>query len=388
MEAIKVTKLNKKFRLPHEKHASLKQALLNMHKRSYEELEVLGDINFSVNKGEFFGIVGRNGSGKSTLLKLLAGIYSPTSGKIEVNGELTPFIELGVGFNPELTGRDNVYLNGTIFGMTKKEINAKYKEIVAFAELEKFMDQKLKNYSSGMQVRLAFSIAIQAQSDILLIDEVLAVGDVKFQRKCLEVFRNLKNSARTIVFVSHDLASIEQFCDRAALVDSGRLVAIGPAQELIMKYRTMMAGGGIRATAEHIGSGEIRISKVEVVVGGKVVEQVPEGAAFEVRISYDAKEPVSNPVFGLSIEIEDTIVAGPNSKEAHAKMGEVSGKGEITVSFKDNPLSPGEYDLTVGCFTEDYTLPYDFVKGAGIFQIIGKERHGIIHLEPTWKTRS
>ncbi len=203
--AIKVDHVSKTFKLPHQKQNSIKGALISlMHggKGKYETQRALNDISFEVKKGEFFGIVGKNGGGKSTLLKLLAGIYTPSSGGIQVNGKLTPFIELGVGFNPELTGRENVYLNGALLGFSRKEMEAMYPEIVDFAEIERFMDQKLKNYSSGMQVRLAFSIAIRAQSDILLIDEVLAVGDAAFQQKCFRYFDQLKRDKRTIVFVS------------------------------------------------------------------------------------------------------------------------------------------------------------------------------------------
>ena len=194
--ALEVKDVYKDFLLPHERKNSIKEYVLHFSKPSYEKQHALKDISFKVKRGEFFGIVGRNGSGKSTLLKIIGGIYQPSKGSVQVNGSLTPFVELGIGFNPELSGRDNVYLNGAILGLTKKEIQAKYDEIVKFAELENFMDQKLKNYSSGMSVRLAFSIAIQAHNDILLIDEVLAVGDERFQRKSLEVFEQIKKEKR------------------------------------------------------------------------------------------------------------------------------------------------------------------------------------------------
>ena len=194
--AIEVNKVSKIFKLPHEKQTSLKGTLIDLLRgggRSYEEQRALKNVSFSVKEGEFFGVVGRNGSGKSTLLKMLAGIYSPTQGNIQINGRLTPFIELGVGFNQELTGRENVFLNGALLGFSRKEMQLMYQEIVEFAELERFMDQKLKNYSTGMQVRLAFSISVRAKSDILLIDEVLAVGDISFQNKCLDYFQQLRH---------------------------------------------------------------------------------------------------------------------------------------------------------------------------------------------------
>jgi ABC-2 type transport system ATP-binding protein len=223
--AIKVSGVSKSFKLPHEKTNSIKSIVINpFNRRTFEKQEVLKDISFEIKKGEFFGIVGRNGSGKSTLLKLLSGIYSPDKGTIEVNGKLTPFIELGVGFNPELTGRENVFLNGALLGFNRNEMLAMYDDIVEFAELEKFMDQKLKNYSSGMQVRLAFSIAIRPKSDILLLDEVLAVGDANFQKKCFEYLKMIKNTNKTIVFISHDMGAVKEHCDRAILIEKGRMV--------------------------------------------------------------------------------------------------------------------------------------------------------------------
>ncbi len=200
----------------------------------------LDDVSIEIKKGEFFGIVGRNGSGKSTLLKLLAGIYSPDSGHIQVNGKLTPFIELGVGFNFELTGKENVFLNGALLGFSRREMLEMYDEIVEFAELEKFMDQKLKNYSSGMQVRLAFSIAIRANSDILLLDEVLAVGDINFQKKCFKYFKSLKDKKKTVVFVSHDMSAIKEYCDNGILIDMSEMVPASNFGQVIDKYMKIM----------------------------------------------------------------------------------------------------------------------------------------------------
>lgn len=236
--AIKVDKVSKSFKLPHEKVNSIKSVFVGLFngKRTYEKQEVLKDISFEIKKGEFFGIVGRNGSGKSTLLKLMAGIYSPDQGAIQVNGKLTPFIELGVGFNPELTGRENVYLNGALLGFNRTEIGEMYDEIVGFSELENFMDQKLKNYSSGMQVRLAFSIAIRAKSAILLIDEVLAVGDAAFQAKCFDIFTELKKQKRTLILVTHDMNSVLRFCDRTMLVHDGDIVEIGKPTKIADDY--------------------------------------------------------------------------------------------------------------------------------------------------------
>ena len=216
--ALEVKHVSKSFRLPTEQANGIKQAFVNWSKgvKGYREQHVLKDISFKVEKGDFFGIVGRNGSGKSTLLKIISQIYTPEKGSVKVNGSLVPFIELGVGFNPELTGRENIYLNGALLGFSHEEISSMYDEIVRFAELEEFMDQKLKNYSSGMQVRLAFSIAIKAQGDILVLDEVLAVGDEAFQKKCSDFFDQIKqDSSKTVILVTHSMADVEKYCNNS-----------------------------------------------------------------------------------------------------------------------------------------------------------------------------
>lgn len=237
--ALAVDDVKKNFALPHEKSQSVKGAftsLIRPKNRTVEVQHALKGISFNIHKGEFFGIVGRNGSGKSTMLKILAGIYQPSEGRVRVEGKLVPFIELGVGFNPELTGRENVFLNGALLGFSRKEIEKQYSQIVAFAELEAFMDQKLKNYSSGMQVRLAFSVAIIADADILLVDEVLAVGDADFQRKCFQYFRALKKSKKTVVFVSHDMNAVREYCDRAVLINKGHLTIEGDPNDVANEY--------------------------------------------------------------------------------------------------------------------------------------------------------
>lgn len=243
--AVKADKINKTFKLPHEQHAGLKNLIINRlkggHDKGYELQHVLKDVSFEVNKGDFFGIVGRNGSGKSTLLKVLAGIYTPDSGSIKTEGSLVPFIELGVGFNPELTGRENVFLNGSLLGFSKSQMEEMYDDIVEFAELEKFMDQKLKNYSSGMQVRLAFSVAIRAKSDILVLDEVLAVGDEAFQRKCYQYFAEIKKQGQTVILVTHSMDTILQFCNRAMLIDKGHKTVIDTPLKIAQIYRDLNA---------------------------------------------------------------------------------------------------------------------------------------------------
>ena len=242
VNAITVTNVSKSFVLPHEQRTSLKEHVLHPFAHtSYEVQSALKGVTVSIPQGEFFGILGANGSGKSTLLKIIAGVYRQDEGEVQVNGLLSPFIELGVGFNPELTGRDNIRISSALLGLTRRELNECFDAIVAFSELERFMDQKLKNFSSGMMLRLAYSIAIQVEFDILLLDEVLAVGDVRFQEKCFETFRQIRAAGKTVVFVSHDLASIEQFCDRALLLRTGEVQMVGPARDVCDHYRTLEA---------------------------------------------------------------------------------------------------------------------------------------------------
>jgi ABC-2 type transport system ATP-binding protein len=235
--AIEVAGVSKTFRIPHEQRTYFKEFFVHPFRRTtYERNEALRDVTFSVDRGEFFGVIGPNGSGKSTLLRVMAGIYTPDSGRVRVNGLLSPFIELGVGFNLELNARDNIRINATLAGLSKQQLDARFDEILAFSELERFVDQKVKNYSSGMLVRLAYSIAIQIPFDVLLLDEVLAVGDEEFQEKCFATFERFKDEGKTVVFVSHALGLVERFCDRCLLLRNGVVEVVGSPQEAIETY--------------------------------------------------------------------------------------------------------------------------------------------------------
>jgi ABC-type polysaccharide/polyol phosphate transport system ATPase subunit len=235
--AVEVIGVSKAFALPHEQRSTLKEHFLHpLRRTTYERQDAVVDVSFDVPHGEMFGIIGLNGSGKSTLLKIIAGIYRQDVGTVRMNGIVSPFIELGGGFNPELTGRDNIRINSTLLGLSRKELDERFDSILEFAELERFVDQKLKNYSSGMYVRLAYSIAIQVRFDILLLDEVLAVGDQEFQEKCFETFRSMRAEGKTVILVSHDLKSVGDFCDRALLLEQGRVRAIGSAADVIAEY--------------------------------------------------------------------------------------------------------------------------------------------------------
>jgi len=353
--AITVHDLYKSFVLPQHRYASMKQAFVNIvHKNPKKKQQVLNGVSFEVNKGDFFGIIGRNGSGKSTLLKTLAGVYSPTTGGVTLNGSLTPFIELGVGFNPELSGRDNVFLNGALLGFSRKEMRVMYDDIVDFAELEPFMDQKLKNYSSGMQVRLAFSIAIRAKSDILLIDEVLAVGDVNFQKKCMKVFEDLKREGRTIVFVSHAMGSVRDFCNKVLVLDKGKILYEGDPEKAIDTYNQLNVEGEKEQREaenqaggfERLGNGKARISEYQILDhADKESAELVTDKEFTARLVMTAAEDVQNCSTGVMFRKDPQVnLYGLNSYTSGKPIKELK-KGEtVEIVFKDKlPLNPGVY---------------------------------------------
>lgn len=302
--AVHVNQVTKDFILPHEAVSSIKSGVVNLLKRKNRHVEVyhaLKGVSFDIKKGEFFGIVGRNGSGKSTLLKIIAEIYQPTSGSIDVKGRLVPFIELGVGFNPELTGRENVFLNGALLGFSRKEVEAMYDDIVKFAELEDFMDQKLKNYSSGMQVRLAFSVAIQADADVLLIDEVLAVGDEAFQRKCLAYFAKLKKDKKTVIFVTHSMDAVQKFCDRAILIDKGHKTEIGTPLKISQIYRDLNNKDGM--TVNEKDKPEDGQKGTKYVQASVSLSKLGDTVDFEIDLR--SKQELEDPIVGFELFRED-----------------------------------------------------------------------------------
>lgn len=366
--AIELHNVNKIFKLPHERRDTVKSLFVNIFrsKTTYEKQHVLKDISFEVKRGEFFGIVGRNGSGKSTLLKILAGIYQSNAGTVKINGTLTSFIELGIGFNPELTGRENVYLNGAILGLTRKEVDQKYDEIVGFAELEKFMDQKLKNYSSGMQVRLAFSIAIQAHNDILLIDEVLAVGDADFQKKCATVFKEIKSSDKTVIFVSHDMGAVKEYCDRAILIEDGQIISSGDTEKVANDYTQLFNKDAYEVTKEAGRWGDMHavISKVSTKVKLDLVE---------IKYSFTAKKSdIENPILGLIIR----DAAGNHLFDTNTKWKKVNTKViqkgktiEIAWSIP-NIFQTGQYNVSVAAAHEDGYDFYDWQDKVVTFDVI------------------
>jgi ABC-type polysaccharide/polyol phosphate transport system ATPase subunit len=345
--AVAVHGVSKTFRLPHQRYSTLKERALHPFSTNrYDELEALRDVSFEVKRGEFFGVVGRNGSGKSTLLKCVAGIFALDEGTIEIDGRLSPFIELGVGFNPDLTARDNVIINAIMLGLTRREAQARFDAIIDFAGLQDFVDLKLKNYSSGMSVRLGFSVAIQVDADVLLVDEVLAVGDASFQRKCFEQFDRMKADGRTIVFVTHDMGSVERFCDRGLVLERGRIVDLGEPEAITRTYSELNfgdpAGEDRERTPVRVATAWCESPSGERIVTATRNEQVV--ACFEL----DVLEPLRDPAFGVIFrnDARHTIFV-PTTEMSDAATGSFEAGDRLTVRFAFvNQLAPSRYTLT------------------------------------------
>jgi ABC-2 type transport system ATP-binding protein len=376
---IKVSGVSKTFKLPHEKNTSVKSALINSlrNKRSFEKQQALKDISFEIKKGEFFGIVGRNGSGKSTLLKIIAGIYQPSEGNLEVKGKLVPFIELGVGFNPELTGRENVYLNGALLGFSEKEVRNMYQDIVKFAELEKFMDQKLKNYSSGMQVRLAFSMAIRAEADILLIDEVLAVGDADFQRKCFDYFRSLKKNKKTVVFVSHDMTAVREYCDKAVLIENSELVIEDSANKVATAYTKMFIDQSAGADAGKQPSkkwGDERVVYEKINLSHNKLTDKDNILKIEVEAS--VKQDVDHPNFGFSIKSASGVqLLGTNTQIKKQDIPKLKAGDSIAITWSvPNIFNEGKHYVDAAIIHHDGTAVAQWWEEAARFNVVREEK--------------
>jgi ABC-type polysaccharide/polyol phosphate transport system ATPase subunit len=362
--AVSIEGVSKTFRLPHQQYSTLKERALHpFRSTAYDELHAVKDITLEIAEGEFFGIVGRNGSGKSTLLKCIAGIYGVDCGRISIAGRLSPFIELGVGFNMDLTARDNVVINAIMLGISRRAAKARFDEVIAFAELDEFVDLKLKNYSSGMLVRLAFATAIQVDAEILLIDEVLAVGDAAFQQKCFEEFFRLKREGRTIVFVSHDMYSVERFCHRAMLMERGDMVQIGDPREIGRAYHKLNFGhlpheapsdsagtGGEQggAIAEQAGTRTVIAEAwFESAQGARVTSCSQEDSlsmCFEVRFAED----LSAPVFAATLrtELGHTIIVARTDQHGGSSGAFRAGETAIARFAIPNWLTPSRYLLT------------------------------------------
>jgi ABC-type polysaccharide/polyol phosphate transport system ATPase subunit len=350
--AVVVDHLKKTFRLPQRQYSTLKERALHPFRtRVFDELRAVDDVSLTIKSGEFFGIVGRNGSGKSTLLKCLADIYGPTSGSVSVTGRLSPFIELGVGFNADLTARDNVLINAVMLGLSRREARRRFDEIIAFAELEEFLDLKLKNYSSGMSVRLGFSVAVQVDADVLLVDEVLAVGDAAFQQKCFEQFHKLKAAGKTIVFVTHDMSTVERFCDRAMLLERGRMIGLGEPHAITLAYNELNFGRLVHEDSGGSRYGDHAACEIEGAWferDGERVQTIAAGERLAAVMQVRFHEPLDDPIFAVSLrnEIGHTVFATSTHwldvATGHFDTGDVA---ECRVTL-ESWLAPSTYRLT------------------------------------------
>ena len=428
--AIQVSNLSKTFRIPHEKITTLRGAFVNAFKsNSYEEFKALDDVSFEVKKGEFFGIIGRNGSGKSTLLKILAGIYQPDKvhpvksslwrgakqfNGVKINGLISPFLELGIGFNPELSGRDNVYLNASVLGLSKKQIDEKFDDIVEFSELRRFIDQKVKNFSSGMQVRLMFSVAIHANREILLMDEVLAVGDVNFQSKCLEEFGKYKDMGKTVVLVTHDIGTVQRYCDRAMLLRNGKIEMIGNSEEVGNKYiyqnmsdeenrmieeeeRKEMQNRKKIGNQNELEEIEIRklgerrkiarITKIEFLdKNGDRKNVFNTGDDISARVYFEQNKEMEELNFGLTLHnMENNYLFGINSFIDKIDIESCKKNNYFQINFFGMPFKTNSYFVKVGLYGQNESKNYDLVEKSGLFKIIsGSKTHGAVEVKYNW----
>jgi lipopolysaccharide transport system ATP-binding protein len=396
--AIIVDSVSKRFRMFRERPTNLKEKITRRTRSSRaEDFWALRDVSLEIPRGGTYGLIGHNGSGKSTLLKLIAGIHRPTSGTITAKGRVSAMLELGAGFHPELSGRENVYLNGSILGLGRRQINAAMDEIIEFSGIGDFIDVPVKVYSSGMYVRLGFSIAANLDPELLIIDEIVAVGDEEFQRRCFDRLYELRRKGTTIVFVSHSLALIQTLCDRAAWLEHGHLRAEGPAFEVIDKYvqevnraeSDRLAKGGGGDGDQHRGSGEMVIRRVEFLDEQGVPRPVAvSGRPMTLRMHYDVLEPVTEPVFGLAFHAEGGVhLSGPNSQAGGTVAGRVEGPGHVDYHFDRLPLNPGTWVVTAGIVDSSQTHVFDYRDQAFELRVQpgpGPEVPGLVRLEGRW----
>jgi ABC-type polysaccharide/polyol phosphate transport system ATPase subunit len=383
---VRVQGVRKTFRIPkHRVHTIKERALHPFRRDSFDAFEVLKGIDFDVLQGEFFGIVGRNGSGKSTLLKCMAGIYRADAGTIDVAGRLSPFIELGVGFNPDLTARDNVLINAVMMGLPPRHAKARFGEIMAFAELERFVDQKLKNYSSGMQVRLAFSVMVQSDPDVLLIDEVLAVGDAAFQQKCIDVFYRLRGQGKTIVLVTHDMGLVERFCHRAMMLSGGQITHIGDPAEVGRAY--MSENFASYSSDAQPGESADAVRLIDAWLGdndGNRIDAIAYRQPMQLHVVIEALERIENPAITIWLTNEDNVrVFSAGARENGESLGEIGVGEQLHYSITtDNPLSAGRYYL--GCGVTRGTAGLEillFQNRAADVVSFGAQLHGLVGID-------
>jgi ABC-type polysaccharide/polyol phosphate transport system ATPase subunit len=392
--AVAIEGVSKRFRMYRERNQSLKAAIMRGRRASYEEFWALKDVSFEIPKGSTFGLIGENGSGKSTLLKCIARIIEPNKGKIVTTGSLAALLELGSGFHPELSGRENVYLNASILGMSKSQIVDRFDAIVDFAGIHEFIDQPVKNYSSGMYVRLGFSVAINVDPDILLVDEVLAVGDANFQDKCMEKFADFRHSGKTVVIVSHAMGSLRNLCDETAWLKHGELVEVGDTNEIVETY---IEAGHVKRidTNTHVelkdrsGSGEVVLTKIGLLdEQRRPTTEVRTGESMFFRIHYDASERIEKPLFALSLDtISGTHVWAHTSRDGDATPDFVEGLGYLDVRVPRLNLQAGTFDLHASVNDYTWAHAYDRWRFCLRFDVLPRPNHdtsGVVDLGATW----
>jgi ABC-type polysaccharide/polyol phosphate transport system ATPase subunit len=435
MANIKVRDLSKKFIIQHRKTLELKEKLVGLVKRqrfTREEFWALKNVSMHVDRGETVGLIGENGSGKTTLLKVIAKILEPDSGTVSVTGRVAAMLELGAGFNPNLTGRENIYLNSSILGFKKNEIRKKIKSIIQFSELEQFIDTPIKVYSSGMYVRLGFSVAVHLDPDILLIDEILAVGDESFQKKCMEKIRAFKEMGKTILYVSHALDSVRWLCDRVYLMNKGRVMTMGSADDVIRTYYQSLgmheaSGPAAEEPApaaakekpalppdEELGEdkgddvsedearrrtqdlkpsrwgrGDVKITDVHFLTArGEETGFFRTGDRLTARIRYRCETPVARPVFGVAIYTDSGLrLNGPNTRFSQVKIKKLRKEGYLDYIIEALPLLPGEYFFTVAVYGEDASTPYDHLEKGFSFKVISDKinlEEGVVSIPCKW----
>lgn len=427
--AIEVKDVVKKFKIYFDKGHTLKEKTLFRGRRKYEERKVLNGISFEVKKGEAVGLIGSNGCGKSTTLKLLTKIMYPDSGQIEMCGRVSSLIELGAGFHPDMSGRENIYINASIFGLSKKEIDSRMEDIIAFSGLRDYLDNPVRTYSSGMYMRLAFSVAINVDADILLIDEILAVGDANFQAKCFDKLREIQFHGTTIVLVAHDTSAIEGFCSKAIWINKGKIAEQGKAGEVVDAYLAFMNGKKIEELhkmeelhehkikdlhkeekrkkdrkeikqkeaktnetedTNHFGRMDIEIDRAEMInENGEAATIFQTGEYLKINIYYKVNKPLTEYVFGVGIyNLNGETLYGNNTQLDHIRIPHTNNEGCVIFHLKNLPLLSGKYILNVGIVDTDGT-PLDFYRNYCTFDVVSKDRStGYFSIEHSWETRS
>jgi ABC-type polysaccharide/polyol phosphate transport system ATPase subunit len=367
---VRLRGVSRSFRVFHERNQTLKETLLRRRRAAYDERWVVRDVDLDIAPGESVAVVGENGSGKSTLLKMLAGIIPPHGGTVELGGSVASMLELGSGFHPDFTGRENVFMNATILGLSERAAAERFDDIVAFAELADFIDMPVRTYSSGMSMRLAFAIAAHVEPDVLLLDEVLAVGDEAFQRKCFGRIAEFRRVGGTLVLVSHDAAAVERVCDRAILLDAGRVTADGPAPTVLAAYHRLLAGDGAAQAAgaspaddpRAWGTGQVLIRDARVLNAGGPTDRFVAGEALTIEMEVEALEPVQTPTFGIAIHLaEGPVLYGTNTGLDAFPVDRLTGRATVTFRIPALALHEGRFAVTFAVHAHDESAVYHWL---------------------------